>query len=235
MNNDQNRIIILSIETTTPVCSVAIHTHGELTDLSEVFIDKSHSSRLVPMIMELLKKNRLGFDHLSAVAVSKGPGSYTGLRIGVSTAKGICFAKDIPLIAVGTLEALARQAKNNKQYLDTLLCPMLDARRMEVYTLLISPEEEIIEPVHARVIDHESFRPYLEKNKILFIGPGAVKCRDLLSSFPNAFFSTDIKASAKTVGEIAYEYYLNRKFENTSLFEPFYLKEFQTTIPKPKI
>ncbi len=235
MNNDHERIIILSIDTATSVCSVALHTNGDLTGLSEIFIDKSHSSRLIPSILDLLKVNGLTFTNLSAVAVSKGPGSYTGLRIGISTTKGICFARDIPLIAVGTLEAIARQVNKNDLEGIKFICPMLDARRMEVYAMLISSDGNVVEPVHARIINRESFSQYLERDKILFIGPGAGKCRPELSHSPNAQFKEGYEASARTIGEIGYENYLNGNFENTALFEPFYLKEFRTTIPKSKI
>jgi tRNA threonylcarbamoyladenosine biosynthesis protein TsaB len=235
MHADIANPIILSIKTATPVCSVALHINGELAGLNEIFTDKSHSSSLVPMIVELLKKNGIDYGKLNAVAVSKGPGSYTGLRIGVSTAKGICFARNIPLIGVRTLEALARQAVNEIKDRDSLYCPMLDARRMEVYTMLMDAEYKIIESESAKIIEEGSFSDRLKTERIIFLGPGSDKCRKLLNHQDHATFVSDYKASASTVGEIAHNLYLGKKFENTALFEPFYLKEFQTTVPKSRI
>ena len=227
--------VILSIETSTPICSVALHQNGSLLASKENSSEKSHAAYLIPMILEMLDTTGIGFDDLNAIAVSKGPGSYTGLRIGVSTAKGICFAKDLPLIGVNTLEAMARQVLRLYKADDILICPMLDARRMEVYTMLINISGEVIEPVHAKIINENSFRDFLAHTRIVFIGPGSSKCKVALSGSPNAVFMDEIQASAKTVGELACRAYEKKEFENTALFEPFYLKEYQTTVPKPRI
>ena len=239
MLSESLKPIILSIETATPVCSVALYCNDKMAGLTETFVDRSHSSNLIPMIQELLDASNLKFSDLNAVAVSKGPGSYTGLRIGISTAKGICFARDIPLIGIGTLNALARQIEigkfNPDHFNNLLICPMLDARRMEVYTMLCKIDGTVVEPVHAKVINMESFRDQLKKHEIVFIGPGSEKCREILGHEPNAIFKNGYQASASTIGQLAYEEYLNENFENTALFEPFYLKEFQTTIPKSKL
>lgn len=235
MKDPSREPVILSIETATPVCSVALHSGSKMIGLSETFTDKTHSTNLIPMIMKILESNRIAYQDLNAVAVSRGPGSYTGLRIGISTAKGICFARDIPLISVGTLEALAQQVIEKNSNKNSIICPMLDARRMEVYTLLCKADGTVIEPVHAKIIDSRSFKEYLNDNTIIFAGPGAAKCESILSGSPYAAFDTGITASAKTIGDIAVNLYAQGIFENTELFEPFYLKEFQTTVPKQKI
>ncbi len=235
MTTTDARDFILSIETATPVCSVALHNNGFVTGITEIFADKSHSRHLVPMIQELMKYAGAGFSALKAVAVSRGPGSYTGLRIGVSTAKGICFAHDIALIGVDTLEAMARQMFPLSEFRSSLVCPMLDARRMEVYTMLMKDDGTIVEPVHAEIINETSFLAHLANHKIIFAGPGAVKCRAVIGSHPNAVFIEGIEASARTVGEIANKLFLEQRFENTASFEPFYLKEYQTTVPRKRL
>lgn len=227
--------LILSIETSATVCSAALHQGGTLIRLSEVFIDKSHSQVLVPMVQELLKSSGMNFRDLTAVAVSKGPGSYTGLRIGVSTAKGICYALDIPLIGIGTLEGLARQYPAKQEEKNLIICPMLDARRMEVYTLLCRTDGTVVEPAHAKIINAESFHDYLSSVILVFIGPGSGKCKAILENHPNSRVVTGYEPSAKTIGELALIRYLKGEFENTASFEPFYLKEFQTTVPKSRI
>ncbi|HLF32682.1 MAG TPA: tRNA (adenosine(37)-N6)-threonylcarbamoyltransferase complex dimerization subunit type 1 TsaB [Cyclobacteriaceae bacterium] len=235
MNPPVNHEIILSIETATPVCSIAIHINGKLEGIREHFADKSHSQLLIPMIRELLKNAGIGFNELSAVAVSKGPGSYTGLRIGVSAAKGLCFAHDIPLIGVDTLLAIARQVIAAPGKGTGFVCPMLDARRMEVYTMLVGDDSNIIVPVHAAIIDENSFREYLKNQRIVFAGPGALKCKAVLGGHPNAVFMDGIEASAGTIGELAHKLFLEKSFEDTAAFEPFYLKEFQATIPRKRL
>jgi tRNA threonylcarbamoyladenosine biosynthesis protein TsaB len=235
MNYPVKQEIILSIETATPVCSIAIHVNGKPEGIREHFADKSHSQLLVPMIRELLKNTGIGFSELSAVAVSKGPGSYTGLRIGVSAAKGLCFAHDIPLIGVDTLLAIAIQILAAPGYEPGLVCPMLDARRMEVYTMLAGDDGKIIVPVHAKIIDENSFLEYLKNQRIVFAGPGALKCKAVIGGHHNAVFMDGIEASAGTVGELAHKLFLEKSFEDTAVFEPFYLKEFQATIPKKKL
>ena len=192
MHTHTPKPIILSIETATPVCSVALHGNGNLTGILETFTDKSHSSNLVPMIEELLKDKGTGYAGLNAVAVSRGPGSYTGLRIGVSSAKGICFARNIPLIGVSTLEALARQAINKMDDHEALYCPMLDARRMEVYTMLLDAKGKIILPESPMIINENSFSEIPETQRIIFFGPGSGKCRDLLAARSNMIFAGEL-------------------------------------------
>lgn len=164
---------------------------------------------------------------LQAVAVASGPGSYTGLRIGTSVAKGLCFALDIPLIAVGTLEAMA-YGINRTNVSKASLCPMLDARRMEVYCAFFDAQSQEIEPVQAVVVDEDSFSNKLSEGPVLFFGDGAEKCRLLLEKHPHALFSNEMGISANHVGGMAYQRFTKDQFENLVNFEPFYLKEFKT-------
>ena len=232
--------IILSIETSTKGCSTAIHQDTHLLALSELFHEKSSSGMLTTLIQHVVKVSGLDFQAIDAIAVAKGPGSYTGLRIGVSTAKGLCFTLDKPLLAVNTLQALAWQVQNIAQSMNnaetTFLCPMLDARRMEVYCALYQADNLAqVSPTEAKIIDENAFAEILETQKIIFFGDGAAKCQAVLGKYPNAFFLKDnINPSAKSIGLLAYDAYLNSQFENVADFEPYYLKEFMATTPKQK-
>ncbi len=221
---------ILSLETATSVCSVALLHNKEIKASSHLFIGQSASSKLAVMIDELLNRCDMTPAQLNAVAVSAGPGSYTGLRIGVATAKGLCYALGIPLIAINTLESMV--SKVSDQYpRGTLLCPMLDARRMEVYCLVTDSTREMLEPTQAKVIDEESFGELLSTKKIVFFGNGAIKCQEVITS-DNAIFLSDVYPSAEQIGELAYEKFNSKQFENLADFEPYYLKDF--LIKKPK-
>ncbi|MEP2670135.1 MAG: tRNA (adenosine(37)-N6)-threonylcarbamoyltransferase complex dimerization subunit type 1 TsaB [Cyclobacteriaceae bacterium] len=223
--------LILSLETASPVCSVALHDEGVIKASSHLYISQTASSQLAVMIDELLKRCELKPSQLSAVAVSEGPGSYTGLRIGVASAKGLCYTLDIPLIAVNTLEALVQKVA--AQFSDeVILCPMLDARRMEVYCLLANNKGDVLEPTQAKVIDESSFAEVLSKNKMVFFGNGAAKCKELITS-PNAVFLSDIVPSAEQIGELAFKKFQTQQFEDLADFEPFYLKDFLIKKPKP--
>lgn len=224
---------ILSIETSTKTCSVALHQSSTLLAAQDIHLEKSHSGLLHVMIADLLKYCGVEKNQLAAIAVAKGPGSYTGLRIGVSAAKGLCFALDIPLIAIETLEAMALGVR---QYTteNVGLCPMIDARRMEVYCQIRNQEMELILPTSAVVVDEHSFQEYMAQQKILFFGDGAAKCKPILSHSPNAFFLSDIHPSAANVGALATEKYAKKEFEDVAYFEPYYLKDFRTTQPKKK-
>ncbi|RFS18305.1 tRNA (adenosine(37)-N6)-threonylcarbamoyltransferase complex dimerization subunit type 1 TsaB [Emticicia sp. C21] len=228
--------IILSIETSTKGCSTAIHQDDQLLALSELFHEKSSSGMLTTLIQHVVKVSGLEFSNLDAIAVAKGPGSYTGLRIGVSTAKGLCFTLDKPLLAVNTLQALAWQIHSIVQSVsgNEMLCPMLDARRMEVYCALYRADTlEQVSPTEAKIIDENSFAEILETQKIIFFGDGAAKCKDVLGKYTNAvFLEQTINPSAKGIGILAYEAYRNNQFENVADFEPYYLKEFMATTPK---
>ena len=216
--------IILSIETATPVCSVALHQEGKILGIYELHSEKSHSEQLSVLIEQICKQNNLTLKEISAVAVSQGPGSYTGLRIGTATAKGLCFALQKPLIAVNTLEAMVWQISDWVEP-NTLLCPMIDARRMEVYCLLANPEKEILEPTQALIVEESSFEKYLSEQKIVFFGNGASKCKDILKH-QNAIFWENLHPSARSIGQIAWQKYQSAVFENLIYFEPFYLKDF---------
>jgi tRNA threonylcarbamoyladenosine biosynthesis protein TsaB len=232
---------ILNIETSTEVCSVSLSKNGNLLFEKESFDGLRHSELLTVFIEELFKENKFEFNALDAVAVSKGPGSYTGLRIGVSVAKGLCYALEKPLISISTLDSMANfTAKNIQKFGDfknsdpVLLCPMIDARRMEVYTALYKINGETVQPVSAEIIDENSFSDFLSKHKILFFGNGAEKCKMQLNH-PNALFNGPLKTSARFMQTLAEEKYTKKEFENVAYFEPFYLKNFVATIPKNKI
>jgi tRNA threonylcarbamoyladenosine biosynthesis protein TsaB len=225
--------LILSIETSTKVCSVSLHEDQRIVGLKEIFSDRSHSSLLTILIRDLIVECGFGIEDLNAVAVSKGPGSYTGLRIGISASKGLCYALDIPLISVNTLEAMVQgMLKYNVQ--DALLCPMLDARRMEVYCLIADNQWNIYEKTQALIIDEHSFSSLLFDRKIIFFGPGADKIENVFIGQENAIFIRDVYPSASQIGYLAYEKYVKSEFEDLAYFEPYYLKEFITRKPKPK-
>jgi len=223
--------LILSIETTTKACSVALHNKGVLLAESTLYVDRSHSEKLAILIKNLLSCAEVTTKELTAVAIAGGPGSYTGLRIGTSTAKGLCYALSLPLIAINTLEAMAVEVV---KYVSekVLLCSMLDARRMEVYSLLMDGSMNTIKPTEAKLIDENSFSEELKKQKILFFGNGSSKCKPLLGNNKNAIF-LDIQAiSAVHVGELAWAKFQEEIFENLAYYEPKYLKEFIAIKPK---
>jgi tRNA threonylcarbamoyladenosine biosynthesis protein TsaB len=184
-----------------------------------------HAEKLTVFCNEVMQEAGISFAQLEGVAVSKGPGSYTGLRIGVSAAKGICFAQDLPLIAVGTLEAMASGMKAEAQPGD-LLCPMIDARRMEVYCALYDAQGNEKSPVAPLVLDERSFADLLPHQRILFSGDGMPKSKGLLSRFPNAIFTEAGTCSAKHLAAIAEKKFAANDFEDLAYFEPFYLKTF---------
>ncbi|MGE0561609.1 MAG: tRNA (adenosine(37)-N6)-threonylcarbamoyltransferase complex dimerization subunit type 1 TsaB [Flavobacteriales bacterium] len=228
--------LILGIETATKMCSVAISRNGVLLAMKEVGGEYSHSENLNHFIELVCKEAKIQLNEIDAVAVSKGPGSYTGLRIGVSSAKGLCYGLEKPLIAVDTLKVLTLPVINsNSLEEETLFCPMIDARRMEVYTALYNSKLEMVESISAKIIDEYSFADILEKQKTVFFGDGAEKCKALLSEYKNAVFINDIEPSAKYVNQLALEKLNKQQFEDVAYFEPYYLKEFLATMPKNKI
>jgi len=216
--------LILSIETATPVCSVALHKEKQLIASYELHTERSHSDQLTTLIEQICKQTGFQVSDLAAIAVSKGPGSYTGLRIGVATAKGLCFALNKPLVAINTLEAMVWQV-NSFFDENTLFCPMIDARRMEVYSLVANSRGEILEETQAKIIDASSFEAFLAAQKVVFFGNGAKKCKNVLQH-THAIFLDDIYPLAKTVGLLAQQKFENQDFENLIYFEPFYLKDF---------
>lgn len=225
---------ILSIDTSTPVCSVALAINGTTVHHAEIFEDFSHASHLTVLIEKLFADNQLDIKNIDAVAVSSGPGSYTGLRIGVSTAKGLCYALSKPLIAIGSLHILAHPVtKVSESKADALFCPMIDARRMEVYTAIFNGQMTQLEGVSAKIIDTESFANILANRRVYFFGNGAEKCKNTITH-PNAVFIEQCVPLAKYMGELAQTAFDNKRFEDVAYFEPHYLKEFVATTPKQK-
>ena len=222
--------LILSIETATPVCSVALHSEGNLLGEFRLLRDKSHSGKLAVIIDQLVKNSGYSLSDLSAVALSEGPGSYTGLRIGASTAKGLCYGLNAKLIAINSLTAMAAQVKNYISEND-LLVPMFDARRMEVYAQVLTKELKVIKDTAPVVIDHESFSDLLSTNSIFIFGDGAEKCKGVITHC-NALFIDEITPSASTIGKLAFEKFLKNEFVDVAYFEPFYLKEYKAGTPK---
>ena len=221
---------ILLIETSTALCSVALAQDGKITSYRESSAPKAHASLTAVFIQEMLAEHGLTLADCDAICVSKGPGSYTGLRVGVSTAKGLCFGSGKPLLAVGTLDTLVAQADEigGIKY----IVPMIDARRMEVYTAVFENGVQITE-TSPMIIDETSFAEYLEQGPCLFIGDGAGKCADVIKH-PNAqFCQCWPKASAML--EPAMAAYKEKRFEDVAYFEPFYLKEFVATVSKKKL
>ncbi|MCD8174168.1 MAG: tRNA (adenosine(37)-N6)-threonylcarbamoyltransferase complex dimerization subunit type 1 TsaB [Alistipes sp.] len=221
--------LILGIETGTDICSVSLSEEGRLLAVQGSDQGNDHARRLAPLIDEILTANGRNPADLKAVAVSSGPGSYTGLRIGVSTAKGLCFGLGIPLIGVGSLYSLASVAVEDKgPAAGTLLCPMIDARRMEVYAQVFDCVLEPRSEVGAHIIDGESFRKFIDRSeRFIIFGNGAVKCHRVLSD-PKVEF-IDVRPSASGLVKAAWEKYRAGLFEDTAYFEPFYLKDFIVT------
>lgn len=216
---------ILHIETATGVCSAALSQGEKLLAERTVNEANVHAERLTVFCEEIMQEAGMAFSQLDAVCVSKGPGSYTGLRIGVSAAKGFCYALNIPLLAVNTLEALAHGMRQEAAP-GTLLCPMLDARRMEVYYALYNENAEEVQATAPLVVDAGSFAAVLEKQPVLFAGDGMPKCRPLLESFANAQFSTVLPAARHLIAP-ALKKLAAGDVEDIAWFEPFYLKTFQ--------
>lgn len=216
--------LILCIETATTNCSVALGKEGKLLALKEDNgKNYSHAERLHLYIDGILKENGLKPADLTAIAVSKGPGSYTGLRIGVSAAKGLCFSLNIPLISVPTLTSLAHQVKQGES---DYIIPLLDARRMEVYTAGFTGAKNAIFDTRAEILDENSFAEYLDKGTVSFIGNGAEKFSKVCSH-KNAIFNTEALPSAKEMVALAEEKSQKGLFEDVAYFEPYYLKDFQ--------
>lgn len=220
--------LILQIETATTSCSVALAKNGKVIAAKTINQRNIHAEVITVFIGEIFAENELTFSELDAVAVSSGPGSYTGLRIGVSTAKGLCFSLDKPLIAVETLQAMATGFLSREKEIEGgfLLCPMIDARRMEVYTALFDQKLNQLEATSAAIIDQESFKQVLDQYKIIFFGDGAAKCQAVLGYHPNAVFIDGFLNQAEDLTSIAAKKMESQTFEDVAYFEPFYLKDF---------
>jgi tRNA threonylcarbamoyladenosine biosynthesis protein TsaB len=234
--------LILNIETSSEICSASLSKNGGLLCLKENYEENSHSKLLTILINSIFSEMKLTISDIDAVAVSKGPGSYTGLRIGVSVSKGICYAINKPLIAVDTLKIIASSIfqniqnniflKNEKD--NILICPLIDARRMEVYSAIYDVNLNIIKDVAADIIDSESFNKLLNCHIIIFGGTGAEKCKNIINH-SNAIFVDNIKASASYMAGLSQLSFENKNFENTAYFEPMYLKEFIAGKPKKNL
>lgn len=224
---------IISIETATSVCSVALHENGECVALKEINEPNAHSEKLTLLIEELLQERNLKISDCNAIALSKGPGSYTGLRIGTSVAKGLCYACTLPLIVVDTLQAIALACKNvvNNDNPNNIYMPMIDARRMEVYTSLWDCNLQNLQETNALVVTYEAKASFEPTKQYFLCGDGSKKCKETLES-QNITFVEDIQATAKTIGDIASQLYDKQEFADVAYFEPFYLKEFQAAAPK---
>jgi tRNA threonylcarbamoyladenosine biosynthesis protein TsaB len=221
--------LILQIETATPSCSVALAKDRVVLACKQVNGRNLHAEVITRFIEEIISTAGFSYSDLDAIAVSCGPGSYTGLRIGISTAKGLCFALDKPLIAIETLEAMVYGVISMDEYKskeNLLLCPMIDARRMEVYTAVFNISGERIKPTSATIVDENSFDDLLKDSEILFFGDGAEKCFNVLNKTPNASFLPGFENSATCLTQKAAEKFDNGEFEDVAYFEPYYLKDF---------
>ena len=218
---------ILNIETATKNCSVSLSKDGKSIICKEIAEEGySHAERLHVFIEEIIQGSEISFSDLSAIAVSQGPGSYTGLRIGVSAAKGLCFALDIPLIAVDTLQVLASQVDIS----DGFIIPMLDARRMEVYSAIFNPNFEKIRAVEAEVITENSFKNI--QGTLYFVGDCAEKCKSVLTKENYIFLDEIVYPSAKEMSAISFEKFKKSDTVDVAYFEPYYLKDFMITTSK---
>ena len=226
---------IILIETSTSLCSTALVEDGKVVCERISDEPRAHASKTAMFVSEMLSEKGLKVSDCDAVAVSKGPGSDTGLRVGVSTAKGLCFGAGVPMISVGTLDTLVWQALDGNMLPEDCryIIPMIDARRMEVYTGIFTPDGKQISPTVAQIIDADSFKDQLAEGPVLFIGDGADKCKDTLTS-PNARFIQCCPKAASMMHP-ALEALEAKQFEDVAYFEPFYLKEFITTVSKKKI
>ncbi len=225
--------ILLSFETSTTVCSAALHDEGKLIASAEVHLEYSHASKLAKLIDEVGTLANVKTQQIKAVAISSGPGSYTGLRIGTSLAKGLCYALNVPLVAINTLDLLAYKVKNFT-IANSFFCPMIDARRMEVYCQVFDFDLENMEPIAAKIIDEESFAAYLTIKPVIFFGNGAEKCKTVIDH-PNAKFLVGVTPSAVELGEIAFAMYQKGQTEDLIHFTPLYLKEFLLKKPVPDL
>lgn len=225
---------ILNIETATKVCSVALFDGEELIAVKETGGSYSHAENLHLFVEDVMQQAGMTLKELDAIAVSQGPGSYTGLRIGVSAAKGLCYALGKPLIAIDTLLAMANGMTDATRE-GRLLCPMIDARRMEVYCALYNDRLEVKQAVDAVVVDESTFISQLDQGRVLFFGDGAEKIKDLYGEHANAEFPENGEPSARFMGALAHHKFELQQFEDVAYFEPFYLKSFVATKAKKLI
>jgi len=224
--------LILNLETATTNCSVSLARDGKTISIKEHDTPNySHSEQLHVFIQEVIEVVSVSLSEIDAIAVSKGPGSYTGLRIGVSAAKGLCFSLDVPLISVETLMSMASQENSNEF---DFIISLLDARRMEVYSKIFDNQLKEIRETRAEIIDENSFSDYLQKGKTILLGSGAAKCKEVLEN-ENLNYRTEVVPSAEQMSQLSFEKYQNEDFEDVAYFEPYYLKDFILQTPKKKV
>ncbi|MGN7890165.1 tRNA (adenosine(37)-N6)-threonylcarbamoyltransferase complex dimerization subunit type 1 TsaB [Dyadobacter sp. 22481] len=224
-------MLLLSIDTSIRGCSVAVHNETGLLAAYDLFTDKSSSAMLTTLMRDSVAHAGFKLADVDAIVVAKGPGSYTGLRVGVSTAKGLCYALDKPLIAINTLQAMALQLA--PFFPEHLLCPMIDARRMEVYAAVLDDNNAFVQETQAVIMNENSFEDLLADRQVVFLGDGAAKCRPILEKHSNAIFpAIDIKPSARTIGQLGTIAFQNAQFEDVASFEPYYLKDFMSPAPR---
>ena len=223
---------ILCADTSSQLCSVSIFNKDKLVDNINSKIERSHSKLLLKLIDSILIKNNLSLKNLDAFSIAKGPGSYTGLRIGVSTFKGLCYSLEKPLIGINTLEILSISAKEKIIDTDYNLCPMIDARRMEVFTKLLNENLEVVDEDKALILEENSFNNFKNKT-IYFFGDGSYKFQKI-SNNKNHNFLKNIESNSQFMGYLSYKKYLDKDFEDISLFEPFYIKDFHLVKKKKK-
>lgn len=227
-------MFLLHIDTTTDICSVAVSQNNKLIDCLEDTNDRKHANILTIFIEQILKNNNISLAQVSGIVISEGPGSYTGLRIGSSTAKGLCYSLNIPLIAINTLKALSFMAIKANNNTNALYAPMIDARRMEVYSALYTQQQLEILPVKATIVDEYLFKDFIEQQTVYFFGNGALKCITILNH-KNFVFIDKVYSSAKNLIELGYAAYLNQQFSDIAYFEPNYIKNFEPNIYKKLI
>ena len=221
--------LLLAIETTTKNCSVALFENSNLISYKEKNSNEySHAERLTFFIEEVVKKSTITLKEVDAIILSKGPGSYTGLRIGTSTAKGLCYSLDIPLVSVSTLKSMALLISKKQDY--KFYCPMINARRMEVFASIYDKSNNEVREIRADIVDQYTYAQFL-KEKVLFFGDGALKCKLIINS-PNAHFLDGVFPSAKNIGVLGFEKFSNKDFEDVVYFEPYYLKDFVSGVQK---
>ncbi|MEM1000624.1 MAG: tRNA (adenosine(37)-N6)-threonylcarbamoyltransferase complex dimerization subunit type 1 TsaB [Bacteroidota bacterium] len=226
--------LLLALESATGVSSVAVFAGSKLLGVTDYHQEKLHSRLLTVMVDRLLADLSIAPAELAAVGVASGPGSYTGLRVGVSTAKGLCMALDKPLLSVGSLAALAQTVTDLAQALDAVIVPMIDARRMEVFCGVFDALGQSIAPVIAKVVEADAFAEWLDRGKVIFLGDGAAKCAPLLHH-PHAVLLGKRFSTAAGMGPGLWQKFQSQEFEDLITFEPFYLKNFVATKPKNKI
>ena len=224
--------VILNLETSSTNCSVCLAKDGVILAMKELNSENySHAEKLHVFIEEVMNEAALKMQDLEAIAVSKGPGSYTGLRIGVSAAKGLCYALDVPLVSVSTLKSMASQLKSVDE--DALIIPVLDARRMEVYSAVFDNYLNQVRETKSEIIDEQSFEEYIGSTSVHFLGSGAEKIKGIFNS-DNLTFHLDVVPSAKEMALISFDKFKNKDFEDVAYFEPYYLKDFVLQTKKDK-